>query len=144
MENKQCTACNANPAHYEKDEFFLCPLCYLKVKGVYGKGEIEAALAVNDAPDTLSKYERFSDTEIHSALVECDPRMRWACAMLAEMQVMMGYTDEDILSKLRESWPSEERDLWDYGDEFRGKLVLRAVHHVASQLRTRATNAPNN
>lgn len=84
----------------------------------------------------LTKYERYSDAEIYRALIERDPRMIEACSQLAELQAMKGYSDKMLLSKFRDRWPSESRDQWDEDDEFRGRLILRAVHHVVTKFVT--------
>ena len=91
-----------------------------------------------------AKFEGYTDAQIYAALIERDPRMIEACQMLAEMQVLMGRSDEWILSRYRVHWDPATRDLWDEEDEFRGKLILRAAHHVADRLRAKAIGAASN
>lgn len=80
-------------------------------------------------------YTDYSDAEIYGALIEREPRMATTCSLIAEMLVLHGRDDEWILERLRATWPADTKPLWDEDDEYRGKLILRAGHHMAKVLR---------
>lgn len=94
--------------------------------------------------EQLAKYDKFSDAEIYAALCEREPRFATTLQQMAQMQVLMGYSDEMILAALRRDWPAATLDLWAEGGEFRGRLILRGVHHAAAQLRAGVAQAHTN
>jgi len=94
--------------------------------------------------DRLLRYEQFSDAQIYKCLCSVYPALLPHFDQLAEMQAVRGFTDEELLASFRKIWPLDEREIWDEDNEFRGRLMLRAVHHLASGLRARRANAFTN
>lgn len=94
--------------------------------------------------DPLEKYNRFSDREVYESLCEIYPALVEGFYQLAQMQAFMGYTDERLLRVFREGWPEETRAVWEEGNEFRGRLLLRGVHYMAARMRAGLATADRN
>jgi hypothetical protein len=94
--------------------------------------------------DRLSDYDKFSDKEVYESLCKVYPALLHYFDMLAQMQAFMGYSDEELLRAFRKTWPQESRAVWEEDNEFRGRLMLRGVHHLAEGLRSRQAASGRN
>lgn len=94
--------------------------------------------------DPLAKYEGFSDKQVYETLCEIHPALVEGFYQMAQMQAFMGYTDEMLLRAFRKDWPEGTRPLWEEGNEFRGRLLLRGVRYMAARMRAGLATAPMN
>jgi hypothetical protein len=94
--------------------------------------------------DRLDQYQQFTDEHIYKVLIDLYPALVDCFDKLAEMQAVSGFTDEELLRSFRETLPESDMEVWKEGNEFRGRLMLRGIHHLANGLRERKTNASLN
>jgi hypothetical protein len=92
----------------------------------------------------LDRYADYSDAEIYKVLCEVYPALVAQFDRLAEMQAVRGFSDEELLNAFRSTWDKDDLEVWDEDDQFRGRLMLRGIHHIADQIRKRRPYAETN
>jgi len=92
----------------------------------------------------LDQYSQFSDAEIYKELCVVYPDLVGHFDRLAEMQAVRDFTDDELLNAFRAIWDKNNLEVWDEDDQFRGRLMLRGIHHVADQIRKRKPYAEMN
>lgn len=101
-------------------------------------------MSEDETADPLAKYAGYSDKQVYESLCEVYPALVEGFHQLAQMQAFMGYTDGELLRAFRTTWPDKTRAVWEEGNEFRGRLLLRGVHYMAARMRAGLSTAHMN